>query len=135
MLPGLALERSWTVTAGLAAVVGVQITLRLPPGATWPGLDHLPEWLVERVQPTGTLEVPDTTYTSHVTSRDIESGVALIHAQALGLGEGVDRLAVLERTVHPRQLNQVTVGALIGTCRESVTKLLRQHYPWSEAPE
>ncbi|SMB85652.1 hypothetical protein SAMN00790413_03491 [Deinococcus hopiensis KR-140] len=125
------MERPFTVMEGLVAIVGNELNFPLPPGATWPGLAALPGRMAERVQLVGTYIVPGTRITPHVTPRDLESGVAYVHGLLLLLSQGLERLAVLERTVHPRSLNQTVAGAMVGTVRERLAKWLSDRYALS----
>lgn len=121
ILPGPDLDCAWTVAEGLVAVLGECETLTLPPGATWPGLDALPpEWLDEL-----RLAEAVATMGSRVRSvqpNELESGLALVHAQMLRTGSLTTRLTRLDHT-GTGAINQSVQAALIGARRESVTKV------------
>lgn len=121
LCPGPRLDQPWTVTSGMVAVVGETETLTFPPGATWPGLDALPEDWLGDFQPSETLAVSDSQW-QRAAPESLPAGVALVQAQLLRTGPLAARLTRLDRS-GVGAMNQGTQAALIGARRESVAKV------------
>lgn len=78
LCPGPRLDQAWTVTSGMVAIVGEAETLTFPPGATWPGLDALPDDWLGDFQPSETLAVSDSQW-QRAAPESLPAGVALVH--------------------------------------------------------
>ncbi|OLV20192.1 hypothetical protein [Deinococcus marmoris] len=121
MLSGPDLDHAWTVTNGMIAILGEHETLTFPVGATWPGLDALPSDWLDELRPAETVSVSGS-LTRKALPSELESGLALVHAQMLRTGSLALRLTRLDRLTSGT-LNQSTQAALVGARRESVTKV------------
>lgn len=131
-IAGPDITRPFTVTSGLVAVRG-EISICLPAGATWPGLDQLPDWMAEQILPEGAdLIRGAAVHARPPTPRDIEAGIALVHALLLqGAQVPLDRrLTFASRDLAPRTVHQATLAAVIGCARVTLTRLL---VSWSNA--
>lgn len=120
-LPGPRVDDAWTVTAGVVVVIGRNTSITLPPGATWPGVDTLPEDWLEDLQPA---EAVSATGSRWVTAQpaDLPAGVVLVHAQMLRSGPLADRLARLDK-LGMGNINQFVQSAAVNSIRESVSRM------------
>ena len=120
-LPGPPLDAAWSVTVGVVVVIGLKLSITLPPGATWPGVDALPaDWLGD-LQP---VEAMTTVGSQWVDAQpaDLPAGVVLVQAQLLRSGPLIGRLAQLDKLgIGP--INHFIQAAAIGATRESVSKV------------
>lgn len=121
LCPGPRLDQAWTVTSGMVAITGETGTLTFPPGATWPGVDALPEDWLDELQPSGAIAAPDSHWQS-AAPESLPAGVALVHAQFLRMGPLATRLDRLDRS-GAGCMNQTMQAALIACRRETVTKV------------
>ena len=120
-LAGPPLSAAWTVTAGVVAVIGLKITITLPPGATWPGVAALPgDWL-DDLQPTEAVAAAGSQWVD-AQPADLPAGVVLIHAQMLRSGPLAERLARLDK-LGMGPINQFVQAAAVSSFRESVAKV------------
>lgn len=120
------LSQPFTVVSGAVAVYGT-VAFVIPAGGTWPGTAAIPDWLLDTAEPSDAELVPGTVVLkASPTPREIEAGVALLHAQALmssrlSVRERLDLVALI---VDPADVNQETLAALIGSRRGTVNKAL-----------
>lgn len=121
MCPGPRLDLAWTVASGMVAIMGETETLTFPPGATWPGIDALPEDWLDELQPSEALAAPGSQWHT-APPESLPAGVAIVHAQLLRSGSLSARLSRLDRCGAGR-MNQTMQAAVIACRRESVTKV------------
>ena len=128
-IPGPDIDEPFTVLTGYVTVYGEGETVALTAGCTWPGLDHLPDWILDYLQPSEAHQTPGTTLLDHVpTPREIEFGAALVHAQMLrGRRSLDDRMGLLARDLDVVHVNQVTLAGLLASTREMMSKILHPY--------
>ncbi|MFC3833480.1 hypothetical protein [Deinococcus rufus] len=137
-LPGPALEQPFRITHGLAAVHAVEPihSVCVLTGGTWPGLAALDAATAERLEACVITLTPGAAVDLRPSPAQIDEGVRSIQAQLLGRGGLGGRLAYLEQLGVPvAGVNQTTVGALIGTRRETAFRTLREQQRAPGAPQ
>lgn len=115
------LDGAFRVISGFVVLHG-ELDLTLPPGALWPGLRHVPEWMLDLAQPAETEQTPGALTTPlEPTPADINAGIALLHVQLLQTGQLLlaDRQRVVQHTLDPLSVNTTTLARVIGATRES----------------
>lgn len=103
-------------------------TLVIPTGGAWPGLDNLPEPLIEHLQLYYSVRTPDALITPGLSAADLPAAKALVTAQALtSIGSALARLHLAEQLGIPmRDMNRTTAGGVIRTVREHLCLLLKE---------
>jgi hypothetical protein len=132
-VPGPELRDPFTVTHGYVIVTGIdpRMSVTIPRGGTWPGLDALPPVIAARLSATDSSVTPGTTWHPGASDEQIAAGCALATATLLRTLTNTDAFDLLaELNCPPEGLNQSTLGQLVGSTRETVAKIIK---PWREA--
>lgn len=123
-IPGPDLDAPFRVVEG---VVVIQLmrgrSLVIPAGGAWPGLEQLPEHVLEYLQPIDASNTPGT-ITEPSGETDRQAALALVIAQGLSaVGTIAERIRFAEQLNIPiRTMNQFTGSGMIGVQRESFSK-------------
>lgn len=120
-------ELPFLIISGLAAIVGAEHSVTLPPGTVWPGTAALPPELREWLCPVETFVAHGSEWSAWTaTPRDVETTTGLVLVQRLRqYGLMADRLEALGQHVNLDRQSHYTLAALLGTNRESTSKALR----------
>lgn len=119
-------DTAFRVRSGLVAIVGMERAVVWPTGMVWPGTAALPEELMGWLVPAETHLIPETRWEAcEPSARDIEVAVALLQVQRLqSRGLLIDRMEYLSAWTNPNESSHYTVAALLGTTRETLTKMI-----------
>lgn len=120
------MDRPFFVTRGIVVIACAQGNLTVPAGAFWPGLLNLPAHVEREVQIMDTSVVPGTEWAVPTPTQDeLNAGVALVIAQALAFGSMTERLVRAQEWYGVLDVvNQTVIAEMIGSQRESITKVI-----------
>lgn len=121
-IPGPRIDQPFRVLSGFAAIQGFERgSITVPAGGCWPGTPHLPAWVLDELQPTGSTLVPGTRISTEGCQPLLPSGEALVVAQLLRSTRNLrHRLTLADHLFTHSLLNRDTLGAIMGVRRESI---------------
>lgn len=128
-IQGPDISRAFQVVQGLVVVqAATNMTLVIPAGGAWPGIEQLSPTLRAHLEPKSSTQAPDTVFSYGLDEADQPAAQALVLVQALtSLGTVSERLALAKRLQIPvRNMNRRTCASVLGTTRVHLSKVLNE---------
>jgi len=128
-IQGPDISRAFQVVQGLVVVqAATNMTLVIPAGGAWPGIEQLSPTLRAHLDPRSSTQAPNTVFSYGLDEADQPAAQALVLVQALtSMGTVSERLALAERLQIPvRNMNRRTCASVLGTTRVHLSKVLNE---------
>ncbi len=116
------------VTRGIVAVQGLGGSVCIPAGGVWPGLEEIPEVVLDELRPVQAHAILGTEWTllspKDITKGELAQGRALVTAQLLPLGSCEEGWLRARKWYGKRftRLTAAMAGAILNHRRESMAK-------------